>query len=204
MDDWKAYKQIIAYMDQLHKDIGQLVLLIDQLLAKELLHPVDSNRITRGLSSQTRKPFKWRIPYVRRVFVSNNEKQIRESIFYLIWLNQDAPFEFPTMVCGRFQHETLTEKRISDLMYKSYLTSLTTGGSKWRYSQDENGWNVATPTFDSRIQEFQGYILNLFDISDRQVVAQNVIQPLSSGFNRRLSDFLTIPTYPFPVLVTRE
>ena len=205
MDNGRAFKQIITYIDQLHKDIGQLVVLIDQLMEEESYHPIDANRASHGISAHIARPKKWRIPNIRRFFVLDDDKEIRESLFYYINLNNDSPFEFPSMMCGQFQYKLITEKKIaSKVMFKSYLSSLANGRTtRWHEFREDNGWILAKPAFESPVQMFKGYTLNLYDLSNRQQVGDYVIRPLTQGINN--SQLLSsIPTQPFLTQMERE
>lgn len=207
MGNWQVYKQVITYIDQLHQDIGQLILLIEQLMAKESFHSIsfEGNRASRGIGSHISKPDMWRIPYIYRLFLPDENELVEESLFYLIWLERDSPFEFPIMICGQFQHQSLTEKEIYDrVIYQSWVRSLAQRESRWRSFRDKEGWTVAEPSFDSPVQYFQGYILNLYDLSSRELVMKNVVQPLTRGRNTPLKDLLNLQPHPFPSQSERE
>ncbi|MCA9923383.1 MAG: hypothetical protein KC421_13470 [Anaerolineales bacterium] len=191
------FKQIIGYMDQLHQDIGQLVALIESQVQENGFTSLEKsgNRITWGISGHMSRYKMWRIPNLSRLYVSQEEEeQIEHTIFYFISLHTNTEFEFPTIVCGHIHHPPLTQDAIYNQIYRegTYL-SLMQADPQWKQLEKAKGWVTAVPTANMPITQLQCYILNLFDLSDRQLVMDNIITPLTQDPILPLT--LTIPSY---------
>jgi hypothetical protein len=122
------------------------------------------------------------------------------SLFYLVQLDTDSVFDFPTVVCGRVTHASLRTEELrgnTARAYKNDLLSLTHSQPRWQQLRRENGWSVAEePEVETSLQDVQGYILNLFDMVDRQLVIDNISLPLANPENN-LDEMLTVDKYPF-------
>jgi hypothetical protein len=198
MENWKAYGQVIGYVDQLHRDIGQLVALTEQLVQEEGYEPLPSagNRASYGVTSTYNNPGGWRVGYLSRFYIPADEVQYPYSVFYLVHLSAGSAFEFPPLICGRMEHDALSEKQIYYSVYNTEgIKSLAAKKPWWKAIRDEHGWTVAEPDYKTPAQRVRGYILNLFDMSDRQHVLDNVIKPLVSDEGEQL--VLTVPKYRF-------
>jgi len=199
MNDSSPYKQIIEYMDNLHRDIGQLVILIERLMEESgyMSVPSAGNRACWYLSSHYASSDKWRVPHLSRFYIPEAQEISDHALLYLILLNSDSTFQFPVVLCARVSHPPLTEKEIySRVWHAENLTALAAPSSLWMAHGEKEGWSVAEPTFKSAINRLHGYFLNLFDIADRQHVIDNIVLPLTTE-DENLDQFLTIPKYGF-------
>lgn len=199
MNDSSPYKQIIEYMDNLHRDIGQLVILIERLMEESGYGPVPSagNRACWYLSSHYAYSDRWRVPHLSRFYILEGQKKSDHALFYLILLNSDSTFPFPVMLCARAAHPPLTEKEIySNVWHSENLAGLAAASAQWALQGEEQGWFVAEPTYKSAINRLYGYFLNLFDLADRQHVIDNIILPLTTP-EANLDTILTIQKYGF-------
>lgn len=201
MSDWTAYKQIIGYFEQLNGDIGQLAVLIERLMEEEDFESLPSagTRSSYGLTSNYSRSDYWWVRYITRCFVPREEEQYAWSVFYLINLTSESAFDFPAVVCGRMEHDFLSESQIYNRAYLvSPLRALTHKNEGWTALADEGGFSVAEPTFKTPTRRVKGYILNLFELSDRQKVMENIIKPLTTiDEESNLQEMITIPTYRF-------
>lgn len=191
------FKQIAAYFDQLHKDIGQLMLLIEKLMGEAgyASLPSSGNRASWRITSHLERPEGWRAPYLTRCYVLEGEDEVfTESLIILIVLETDTIYDFPPLICARISHSSLTEKEIYNQVFLlEYLKTLATSRPSWRYLRKEQGWLVAEPTFRTPTNLIYAYILNLFEISDSQKVVDNIITPLLEGGD--LTKTLTLSAY---------
>lgn len=191
------FKQIAAYIDQLHKDIGQLMLLIEKLMgdAGYISLPASGNRASWRITSHLERPDCWRAPYLTRCYIPEGEDEVfTESLIILIVLETETVFDFPPLICARISHPPLTEKEIySQVFLLDHLKTLATSRPSWRYLRKEQGWLVAEPTFRTATNLIHAYILNLFEISDSQKVVDNIVTPLVEGSD--LTKTLTLSTY---------
>lgn len=192
------FKQIAAYMDQLHRDIGQLMILTEKLMgdAGYISLPSAGNRATWRLSSHFEYPNKWRVLYLARCYIPDDEEEtFTESYLFLIVLRADTQFDFPPVICARITHPPLTEGKIYNHVFlPDRFKTLATSRSDWHDFNEEAGWIVAEPTFKTPLTKISTYILNLFEISDQQKVLDNIVKPLVEG--GALTEMLTLPTYP--------
>jgi len=143
---------------------------------------------------------------VSRFFVKDDpgkggQATYETSAFYSILLTTETAFPFLPVLCGRVRHtESLTDAQINTKVYWiRHLRSLYTDQPEWQNLRQQDGWYLATPT-DSRLllAELRGYVLDLFDITGADVVARNLVGPLTTPDPPgHLSDFLTVPAYAF-------
>ena len=130
-----------------------------------------------------------------------------ESLFFFIVLGRSHSFDFPPFLCGRMHHQRqLSPKEIYKQVFKiRQIKSLTSLTPQWESFHLRKGWSVATPTPGSSVEqdvnESETFILNVFDLSDRTKVVENVIKPLTAGSALvDLESGLTIPYYRLPIL----
>ena len=191
------YKQIIGYMDQLHQDIGQLVALIESQMQEQGFSALDKsgNRITWGISGHMNRYRMWRIPDLSRLYISQEEdEQVEHTTFYFISLDENTEFEFPTIACGHIHHQLLSPDAIYKQIYiLEPFRSLMRANPQWKQMGITDGWVTAVPTNNMPVTKLQCYILNLFDLSNRQLVMDNIITPLTQDSTQPLT--LTIPFY---------
>ena len=192
------FKQIAGYMDQLHRDIGQLMILIEKLIADAgyISLPTSGNRASWGITSHFERPYWWRARYLSRCYIPEEEEnKFSESFLFLISLETNTIFDFPVVICARTTHSPLTEREIYNQVFLTdRFKTLATSRPTWHHFGEEDGWIVAEPTFKTPITKINAYILNLFEISDQQKVIDNIVTPLLEG--GVLSEMLTLPTYP--------
>jgi hypothetical protein len=199
MNDSSPYKQIIEYMDNLHRDIGQLVILIERLMEENgyMSLPSAGNRACWYLSSHYATPDKWRVPHLSRFYIPEGREESDHTLLYLILLNSDSTFPFPVVLSARVSHPLLAEKEIySNVWHSENLAALAAPSTLWTAHGEKEGWFGAEPTFKSAIERLHGYFLNLFDLVDRQHVIDNIIIPLTTE-DANLDQCLTIPKYGF-------
>jgi len=200
MTEPTAYKQILTYMDQLHQDLGQLLLLLEKLMVDAGHQSLHGNRACWDLSSHYAYPEKWRVPYIARCFVpdEDDDHSATETRFYLADLAPDTIYGFPSLLCGTYHHDRLTGPEVATGVFNTpKLRSLTRDGSEWTHLPERSGWYRAKPAFKSPIHSIQGYVLNLFDLVDRQHVIDNTVKPLTTP-SGNLDAMLTVQKYPFP------
>ena len=120
------------------------------------------------------------------------------SVFYLVSLDAETAFEFPTVLCGRVAHQMLTEGEIYSQVFQTHrLRPLVRRRSTWHLSRQESGWARAEPGFRGPIDHLQIYIVNLFDMSTKQHVIDNIIRPLTEDAAfLDLRSTLTVESYP--------
>jgi hypothetical protein len=199
MTDWQQHNRIMTYVDQFHKDIGALVVLIEQLMLDQgyVSLPSAGNRASSGLSSHIERPDAWRLPNLFRLFMPEGAEGFSQTLFYFINLETNSAFDFPAVICGRLRHPPLTESEV-------YLGVYNTGGFKslaqkrpsWQQFKIERGWTMTEPAYKSRATQAQVYLLNLFDLQNQTAVLENIVTPLTSEVD--LDDALTIRRYPVP------
>lgn len=191
------FKEIAAYLDQLHRDIGQLMAFVEKCMGDAGYVSLSSsgNRASWRITSHFGRPDGWRAPYLTRCYVVDGEDEnFSESLIFLIVLETDTIFDFPTVICARMSHPPLTEKVIySQVFLLDYLKTLVTSHPTWQNIRQEEGWIVAEPTFRTAITTIRAYILNLFSLSDQQRVMDNIIRPLTE--EGILAEMITRPTY---------
>lgn len=135
---------------------------------------------------------------VSRVYVPMDQELDDRSVFYLIDLTSKLLYDFPVMICGALAHDLLSEKQVLQNVWSTHgFRSLAWGNTQWQDFGDEDGFTVAEPAYNTSATRIKGYILNLFDLTDRQTVIDNVVRPLTAGDDVDLADFLTIPSYRF-------
>ena len=184
MNDQPVFKQIMSYVDQLHSDIGQLTLLIERLMEEsdlESLPRAGSKAYYGGLTTNFSRPKGWRVTYLSRCYVPVDEDNYEWSVFYCIYLSADTVFDFPPIICGRMDHESLSETQIYNRVFLTDpITSLIRKKSSWKGIRHERGWTLAQPDFDTPTKQVKGYVLNLFDMTGRQQVIDNILKPLTT------------------------
>jgi hypothetical protein len=204
MSDWTPFKDIVGYLDELHTDISQFVVLMEKMMLDKgyISLPTAGNQSNySSVSSDYRRPEKWRAPYITRMFVLEEEELPSRSLFYLIMLKTYSTYDFPAVICGIYDHEPMPENRIWNKVYLIYkIQSMVASKPKWKNLRLENGWCVGEPDSKLPVLQVHGYILNLFDLSDRQKVIENIVEPLTRGGDQSLE--LTVPKYVFPPLKT--
>ena len=116
------FKEIAAYFDQLHRDIRQLMVLVEKLMgdAGYVSLPAAGNRASWRITSHLDRPDGWRAPLLTRCYVPDSEgDSFTESLLFLILLEADTAFDFPPVICARMIHPPLTEREI---YYNVFLT----------------------------------------------------------------------------------
>ena len=194
-----TYKQIIRYMDDFHRDLGRLIVLIERLMEEQGYFAFSSagNRASWGLSSHYESPQRWRVPNLARLYAPDGEDAFDETLAFFIALESDTVFPFPALLCARITHQPFAER---DAYYKVWntdqLQSLAQESGQWQVLGQEDGWYVARPSGKYAVNELRGYFLNVFDLIDRQHVIDNVLLPLTSS-DMTLDELLTISKYGF-------
>lgn len=195
-----TFKNVMDYVDQLHEDIGKMALLLEQLLEEQGFMAVLGSRGSWGLTNAYNQPARWRLPYLYRLYIPSDVDRTTRSLFYLVQLETDAVFDFPTIVCGRITHLSLEAGDVRGEIANDLATnalSLTYDAPQWQRIREENGWTIAeAPAFDTSIETVQGYILNLFDMTDRRRVIDNISRPLANP-DKNLDEMLTVGKYAF-------
>jgi hypothetical protein len=198
-----TFKQILRYVDDFHKDVGRMIVLIERLMEEQGYVPIPSagNRAAWGMTSHYTQSSKWRVTNLSRFYTTADEEIFNLSLAYFINLAGDTQYPFPTMLCAQIAHSPLPEKDIYYKVWKTErLASLTERKSMWRHVSEEKGWSIVEPVGEMPIQYLRGYLLNIFDLVDRQHVIDNIIRPLTVG-EADLDELLTIQKYQ---LVTTE
>ena len=201
MSNKELFTEIINYIDNLHRDIGQMVLLIEQSMEENNYRSPMGGRASGEITSHYTKPEGWRIPYIYRLFIPVDPSVTTYSIFYLVMLQTDSAFNFPPIICAKVNHPPFTESEVSSqIVWGINVRSLARKESSWSKFQVENGWSIAaTPKHNTQVVSVQGYILNLFDMTDQQRVIDNIVTPLINP-DRNLDDMRTVDKYVFPPL----
>lgn len=191
------FKEIAAYLDQLHRDIGQLMAFVEKCMgdAGYVSLPSSGNRASWRISSHFERPGGWRAPYLTRCYVPDSEDEtFTESLLFLIVLETETILDFPAVICARMSHPPLTEKVIYNQVFLlDYLKTVVTSRPTWQNIRQEEGWIVAEPTFRTPMTMIRAYILNLFSLSDQQKVMDNIIRPLTE--EGILAEMMTLPVY---------
>ncbi len=195
------FREIAAYMDRLHDDVGMLVKLVERLMGEEGYEALSryGNRACWHLSSHWGYPDRWRAPYVTRVYVPKGQDTYTSIAVFLVQFDPDSAYEFPPIICARYYHEGLSGAEVDGIFDTLRLRSLSRIEPDWTSFRQESGWMVAEPAFDAPIHYIKGYILNLFDIIDQQHVVDNIILPLTRH-DDNLDDLLTVKKHPFPAM----
>ena len=195
-----TFKQIVAYVDQLHEDIGKMAILIEQLMEEEGFTSELGSRGSWALTNSYNQPTRWRLPYLYRLFVPADMQTTTSSLFYLVQLETKSVFDFPTIVCGQITHPALPTEDFrgqTARAFKNNLLLLTSSQPRWQQLRQKNGWSIAEdPEFETSLQKVQGFILNLFDMVDRQLVIDNISRPLAN-LDKNLDEMVTVGKYPF-------
>lgn len=203
MSERAEFPQILEYLDNFHKDVYKLAVLIDRLLDEKGFEYLPSATNSVGdVSSHFERPIRWRMRYIYRYYTPLGIERPDTSILFIIYLGLTSPFMFPAMLCSRLFHESLKESRIHRKIYrKSNLRPLLRGKSKWNNFREENGWSIAEPSFDTPITQIRGYILNTFDLTTRENVLNYVVTPLTTtNGDLDLNSVGDIRIYAFPEL----
>jgi hypothetical protein len=199
MNDWQQHIKIMTYVDQFHKDLGALVTLIEQLMLDRsyISLPSAGNRASWGMSSHIERPDAWRVPNLSRLFIPEDSDTVIQTPFYFINLETGTDFDFPPVICGRLIHPPLTEIEVYMGAYNTAgFKSLTQKRPSWRHLAVEQGWTVTEPAFKSRASQARVYLLNLFDLRNKEAVLENIVFPLTEEVD--LDTALTIPRHPVP------
>jgi hypothetical protein len=200
-----VFKQIVGYIDELHRDLGQLAVFVEAAMGERgwVSLPSAGSRVCWHTAHSLDKAQGWRLPYLCRFYIQRDHEKVDRSAFYLASLEAETAFEFPAVLCGRAAHPMLTENEIySQVFHTHRLRSLMRRRSDWRLSCQRNGWTRADPGFRSPIDHLEVYILNLLDLSSRQHVIDNIIGPLTE--DAALSDLgsaLTVQSYLPPEVI---
>ena len=199
MSDPGLFKQIVDYVDHLHRDIGQMVLVIEQSMSEYGYESPMGGRASREISSHYARPDGWRIPYVYRLYIPVDRDRTTSSVFFLVLLESDSAFDFPPVICARVTHPPFNRDEVSShVLWGIYIRSLARRNANWSRFHEANGWIVAEdPKHDTLVGSVQGYILNLFDMVDRQRVIDNIVRPLTNT-EHNLDEMLTVNKYAFP------
>ena len=204
MSNRGTFKQIVGYMDQLHRDLGQLAVFAETAMSETgwVSLPSARDRVCWHTSHAIQKAWGWRLPYVCRFYIRRNDEKVEHSVFYLISLDAETAFEFPTVLCGRAAHQMLSENEVYNQVFHTHrLRSLVRQRSDWRLFRQKSGWTRAEPAFRSPINHIQVHILNLFDMSTKQHVIDNIIRPLTEDAAiLDLGSALTVDSYLPPEL----
>ena len=201
MDNNAIFTEVVGYFERFHKDVSQLAILIERLLDDEGYKslPDIGNSAGRGLASHYRRPSRWRMRYICRYYTASEGDLLERSIFFLIYLGGGGQFEFPPILCGVVKHEPLNARRIYKKIYRqTTFRSLITDKTKWS-GWTEPGWSIAKPTWDLQIGQLKGYILNLFELNNRDLVIDNVIKPLTQPSLPYNND-KSLTRYQFPII----
>jgi hypothetical protein len=189
----------MTYVDQFHKDIGALVVLIEQLMLDKgfVSLPSAGNRASWGMSSHIERPDAWRLPNLSRLFMPEDAETFDRTLFYFINLETNTAFDFPAVICGRLIHPPLTESEVYLGVYNTQgLKSLAQKRPSWQQFRVEGGWTIAEPAYKSRATQVQTYLLNLFDLQNQAAVMGNIVTPLTTEVD--LDQVLTVTRYPVP------
>jgi hypothetical protein len=201
MDKQSPFAQIVDYIDSLHADIGLMVKLLEGILdEKGYVSPMGGSAYG-SLTSHFEKPRRWRMRWVYRLFNQTDSEQFNESIFYLVMLHNDSAFDFPPVICAKVFHPPLDKDGIrAHVISGIRINSLATNTPHWKRISKQDGWCKAEePDFPTKVLSVQGYILNLFDMEDRDRVIDNIVVPLTNT-DRNLDEMLTVTKYAFPAL----
>lgn len=194
------FKQVMAYVDRLHDDISKMALLIEQLMEGEGYTSEMGSRGSWSLANTYHQSTRWRLRYLFRLFAPADVESTTESIFYLVQLGLNSTFDFPVLLCGRAAHSALSREDLRSSTvrgFKASMLTLTHSEPLWQQLSWENGWSIAAgPESDTSLQSVQGYILNLFDMVNRQLVIDNISRPLAN-VDRNLDEMLTVTKYSF-------
>jgi hypothetical protein len=205
MSNSPVFKQIVGYLDELHRDLGQLASYVEKGMDERGWGspPSAGRRVCWYTSHSLDNAHGWRLPDLCRFYIQRDHEKVDRSAFYLASLEAETAFEFPAVLCGRAAHPMLTENEIfRDVFQTHRLRSLLRRRSDWRLSCQRNGWTRADPGFRSPIDHLQVYILNLFDLSTKQHVIDNIIGPLTedAAFSD-LRSALTVQSYLPPEVI---
>lgn len=204
MSNRDAYKQIVSYIDELHRDLGHLAVFAEVAMGQKGWIPLPSagDRVCWHMSHTVGGASGWRLPYLCRFFSRQGHEKVDHSVFYLVSLETETALEFPAVLCGRTAHPMLTESEIYNQVFQTHrLRPLLRKNSTWSLSGRESGWTCAEPTFRTPVTHLLIYILNLFDISTKQHVMDNIIRPLTEDAAvSDLRSILTVPSYLPPEL----
>lgn len=199
MSDDSTFKQVLRYMDEFHQDLGRLVVFTEQMMEeKEYVKlPALGNSIGWNLSSHYARPQNWRLTNLTRIYVHEGEEFFDHSLIYFVSLVSDTRFPFPTILCAHLVHPPLS----ADVIYGNSVWNVDRffdfgrqEQSRWRPNREERGWTIVDPVGDTPIQYLQGYLLNVFDLVDRQHVIDNIVLPLTEA-DANLNELLTVQKY---------
>ena len=176
-----AYRQLLAYIDELHAGISQLAVAIEKEMQSHRYEPI-SNARNRGywyLSANIDRPHGWRMKMVTRFLVPAGGAATDHSLLYQVLIDSESAFDFPTILCARLEHRRMSEARIYRHVWRSdAIATLHRKESMWTGFAEENGWCVAVPAYKSPIKRIKGYILNLLEVDSLQRVSERIVEPL--------------------------
>jgi len=197
-----TFAEIARYLDEFHEDVSQLLRLVEALMDEKGYEALVryGNKACWHLTSHYAYPSRWRAPYVARVYVPQQEQTYTDTIAVLASFEAETALSFPPLLCVRYLHGEVDDAGINSGVFETgRLRSLLTRSPDWHDLRLERGWCVAAPAFDSATTRLEGYILNLYDLVDRQRVLENIVAPLTST-GTGLDDMLTVQKHVFPAM----
>jgi hypothetical protein len=177
-----AYRQLLAYIDKLNESVSQLAVAIERKMKEHGYVPI-SNAEKKGfwsLRSDIDTPRAWRLKMLTRMLVPAGCTLTDHSLLYQILIDSTSAFDFPTILCARVEHPSMTPAEVfgPHVWMSGRIVTLQHKTPTWTNIAEENGWCVAEPAYRSRIKRVKGYILNLFDVTTLQLVSEKIVEPL--------------------------
>lgn len=195
------YRKIVSYVDQLHKDLNSLVVVIEKLMLDRgfIALPTMRGRASYGLTSAVNQPNGWRLTNLFRFYIPDHVEKFDKTLFFFINLESETEFEFPPVACGHLVHPLLTEGQVWDAAVDtSAIASLVRKIPAWQNFSIDRGWAVAGPAPRKPATGIRVYLLNPFDLQNQASVLENIVIPLTE--ESALDEALTIPRHTLPGL----
>jgi hypothetical protein len=201
-----AYRQLLAYIDDLNAGVSALALTIEKQMRDCRYKPIEKagSQVYWYASSSIGKPSGWRVKMVTRLLTpencTGNAFRTDHTLLYQILMHSESAFDFPTILCARVEHSDMSGSEIYAIWNSDLFADLHREISSWK-SYEENGWCLAKPAIGSPIKRIRGYILNLVDITSARQVTERIVDPLlrsgDPGYQLRVEHL------PFPGLQSR-
>lgn len=156
-----SYCQIMKYIDDLHYSISQLTDHVETRLKTKSYSsfPKVRNKINWHQSNDLYKPMAWRLTYVSRLFIkkATQSKKISTALLFHVNLDWYSSFPFPSLLCAKLDFEPSTESEIfNDVWNTEEICTLIEKEGTWEGFENENGWCIAKPSYETRANKIKG------------------------------------------------
>lgn len=203
--DPSVYKRVLSSIDNLHRDTSWLFKFVEKKMKDEKYKADPSEKkVVWNLRERYNTPDQWRARHVARFYRHSDSKYFKKSLFVLLDLGVAHPYEFPPLICGHMVHP---EKIQSKVLYrKEYrlrrIRSLISTDPAWENFRESDGWIIASPKssspFSGQVSYSKFYILNLFNLTNKDSVFNYIITPLTQEDDEASLKDVPVTTFIWP------